>query len=136
MSNCQEWWCNNTNDHIHLSREDVDAYEHMSRQGHMAGQAAEIERTRNVETHNYHDLLDHMKSFNSGHAIDYAEYRSGHEGYDDHIPGVRPKREDYVAEGYNDKLSHQELIAAHEHDHRKWGNELPHTTVNGEHFHH
>ena len=64
-----------------------------------------------------------------------ALVRSGHDGYDDHIPGVRPKDPD-GGDGDMDKMSHRELIAAHHHDHNKYAEDYPHTNLDGEHFHH
>lgn len=130
---CGSEWCNEPQDHIHLSEEDVNAYRQMHEAGKLSAMGADIERTRTVKIHDHADLLDHMKSYN-GHGIDYAEYRSHHDGYDDHIPGVRPKDEN--AEGDEDLMTHRELIAAHEHDHRKFHEDYPHTTLDGEHFHH
>lgn len=118
--------------HIHLDENSVNTFKEIHAAAQMQHAGAEIERTRTVRTHDYNDLLDHMKS-NNGHMIDYAEYRSGHEGYDDHIPGVRPKSEEYDNE--SDRMTHRELIAAHEHEHRKY-DDMPHTTLDGEHFHH
>ena len=124
---CDELFCNDPSDHIHLSREDVETYKaiHEAAQLHHAG--AEIERTRSVSLHDHADLLDHLKSDN-GHIMGpYAGYRNTHEG---HIPGVRP-----VDPNWDHELTHRELIALHQHDHNQY-DDMEHTTVDGEHFHH
>ena len=124
---CDEPGCNEPNDHIHLSREDIDTYKaiHEAAQLHHAG--AEIERTRTVNIHDHADLLDHLKSDN-GHIMGaYANYRNSHEG---HIPGVRP-----IDPDFDHELTHRELIALHHHDHNQYP-DMDHTTLNGEHFHH
>jgi hypothetical protein len=136
MEDCTDPKCpsaGRSHGHIQLSEEDIAHYKALHQVAQLSSAGAEIERTRNVSIHNYSDLLDHMKSHN-GHSITYAEWRSGHDDYDDHIPGVRPKNED--AEGDEDKLTHRELIAAHEEEHRKYAQDYPHTTLDGEHFHH
>ena len=113
---------------IHLNPEDIKAYEAMHNAGKLQAAGAEIERTRTVKTHDHADLLDHMQS-NNGHLMGrYAKYRNTHEH--EHIPGVRP-----IDPNYDHELSHQELIALHHHDHNQY-QDMEHTTVNGEHFHH
>jgi hypothetical protein len=124
MANCPE--CNGPDDHIHLSEEDVNAYKNIHAAAQMAHAGSEIERTRSVSLHDHKDLLDHLQSDN-GHMMGrYAQYRNTH---DEHIPGVRPQ------DHYDHEMTHRELIALHQHDHNKYP-EDPHTTVDGEHFHH
>ena len=128
VGSCGSSWCNNQSEHIHLSDDDVKAYESYHAAGKMHAEGAEIERTRAVHTHDHADLLDHLQSDN-GHIMGkYAKYRNTHE--DEHIPGVRP-----IDPNYDHELSHQELIALHHHDHNQY-QDMEHTTVNGEHFHH
>lgn len=136
MEDCKDPSCSSagrSHEHIQLDEHSVSMLKAISSAAKMHAAGAEIERTRAVDTHSHADLLDHMKSHN-GHGIDYAEWRSGHEGYDDHIPGVRPKDPD--GGGEMDRMSHRELIAAHHHDHNKYAEDYPHTNLNGEHFHH
>jgi hypothetical protein len=120
--------CGKVNDHIHLDEESVNAYQQIHAAAKMAAMGSEIERTRSVSIHNHADLLDHLQSDN-GHIMGkYAQYRNTHE--DTHIPGVRP-----IDNDFDHELSHKELIALHHHDHNKYPDD-PHTTVDGEHFHH
>lgn len=113
--------------HIELSSHDIEMYKAIHDAGKLQSVGAEIERTRTVNIHDHADLLDHLKS-NNGHLMGrHAQWRNTHE--DEHIPGVRPKDWD------DREMSHQELIALHHHDHGKYDDE-PHTTLNGEHFHH
>lgn len=125
---CDEPGCNEPQDHFHLSREDVDTYKAIHEAAQLQHAGAEIERTRAVNIHDHKDLLDHLQSDN-GHIMGkYAQYRNTHDH--EHIPGVRPKDPDYDHE-----LTHRELIALHHHDHNQYTDE-PHTTLDGEHFHH
>ena len=136
MEECKDPKCpsaGTNHGHIQLSEHDINMYKAIREASQLQAAGAEIERTRTVSIHNYNDLLDHMKSDN-GHMIQFAEWRSGHDDYGDHIPGVKPKNPD--AEGDEDKLTHRELIAAHEEEHRKYAEDYPHTTLDGEHFHH
>lgn len=137
MEDCKDASCSSAGSrhgHIELDQDSINAYKAMATAAKLHATGAEIERTRNIDTHNHVDLLDHMKSDN-GHSINFAEWRSGHDGYDDHIPGVRPK-DPNGGEGDMDKMSHRELIAAHHHDHNKYAEDYPHTNLDGEHFHH
>jgi hypothetical protein len=119
--------CGKPNDHIHLDEHSVNAYKQIHEAAKMAAMGSEIERTRSVSLHSHADLLDHLKSDN-GHIMGaYANYRNSH---DEHIPGVRP-----IDPNWDHELSHRELIALHQHDHNKYP-EDPHTTIDGEHFHH
>jgi hypothetical protein len=88
---------------------------------------AEIERTRAVSIHDHKDLLDHLQSDNGHMMGKFAQYRNSH---DEHIPGVRP-----IDNNWDHELSHKDLIALHHHDHGKYTDD-PHTTLDGEHFHH
>ena len=125
---CGEWWCNNPEAHIHLSAQDIDMYKAIHNAAQMQHAGDEIERTRHVNLHDYNDLLDHLKSDN-GHIMGaYANYRNTHD--DEHIPNVRP-----IDPDFDHKLSPQELIALHHHDHNKYPDQT-HTTLDGEHFHH
>ena len=124
---CDEPGCNEPKEHFHLSQEDIDAYEAISRASKLQAAGAEIERTRTVSLHDHADLLDHLKSDN-GHIMGpHAEYRNSH---DNHIPGVRP-----IDPDWDHELTHRELIALHQHDHNKYPDDK-HTTIDGEHFHH
>lgn len=137
MEECKDPSCSSagrSHEHIQLDEHSINMYKAISNAAQLHAAGAEIERTRAVNTHSHADLLDHMKSHN-GHGIDFAEWRSGHDGYDDHIPGVRPKDPD-GGDGDMDKMSHRELIAAHHHDHNKYAEDYPHTNLDGEHFHH
>ena len=128
VGSCGSSWCNNQSEHIHLSDDDVKAYESYHAAGKMHAEGAEIERTRAVHTHDHADLLDHLQSDN-GHIMGkYANYRNTHQE-DEHIPNVRPMEHE------DRELTHQELVALHHHDHNKYP-DMEHTTVNGEHFHH
>ena len=125
---CGSSWCNEPNEHIHLSDEDVNAYKQIHAAAQLSHAGAEIERTRTVKIHDHQDLLDHLKS-NNGHILGkYANYRNTHE--DEHIPGVRP-----IDDNYDHELTHRELIALHHHEHNKYPEDA-HTTLDGEHFHH
>jgi hypothetical protein len=135
MEDCTDPKCSSAgtrHGHIQLDADSVAQIKAMHEAAKLHAMGAEIERTRTVNTHDHNDLLHHMKTT---HGIDYAEWRSGHEGYDDHIPGIRPKDPD-GGDGDNDRMTHRELIAAHHHDHNKYAADYPHTTLNGEHFHH
>jgi hypothetical protein len=128
IGSCGSSWCNDQDPHIHLSDEDVKAYQQMHEAGRLAAVGSEVERTRAVHTHDHQDLLDHLKS-NNGHLMGaYAGYRNTHE--DTHIPGVRP-----IDPNWDHELSHRELIALHHHDHNQYP-DMKHTTLDGEHFHH
>lgn len=112
---------------IHLDEHTVNAYKQIHAAAQMAHAGAEIERTRSVNIHDHKDLLDHLQSDNGHMMGKYAGYRNSH---DEHIPGVRPQDPNWDHE-----LSHRDLIALHHHDHNKYP-EDPHTTLDGEHFHH
>jgi len=128
--NCKDPKCESagTNHfHIEFSPEEVERMKAFVQARDLQHMGAEVERTRTVDIHDHADLLDHLKSDN-GHMMGrHAEWRNSHE--DDHIPGVRPKG------GDDREMTHQELIALHHHDHNKYTDE-PHTTLDGEHFHH
>jgi hypothetical protein len=127
--NCKDPGCSSAGtNHYHLefSPEETERMKAFVQARDLQHMGAEVERTRTVNIHDHADLLDHLKSDN-GHIMGrHAEWRNTHE--DDHIPGVRPKDWD------DRQMSHQELIALHHHDHSKY--DEPHTTLNGEHFHH
>ena len=112
---------------IHIDEHSRNVYKaiHEAAQLHHAG--AEIERTRAVNIHDHKDLLDHLQSDNGHMMGKYAGYRNSH---DEHIPGVRP-----IDNDWDHELTHRDLIALHHHDHNKYP-EDPHTTLDGEHFHH
>ena len=128
--NCRDPKCESagTNHfHIEFHPEEVERMKAFVQARDLQHMGAEVERTRTVNIHDHADLLDHLKSDN-GHIMGrHAEWRNTHE--DDHIPGVRPK------DWEDREMTHQELIALHHHDHSKYDDE-PHTTLNGEHFHH
>jgi hypothetical protein len=125
---CDEPGCNDPQDHIHLSQDDIREYQAIHNAGKLHAAGAEIERTRAVNIHDHADLLDHLNSDN-GHVMgNYAQYRNTHQ--EQHIPGVRP-----IDPDYDHELTHRELIALHHHDHNQY-DDMPHTTLNGEHFHH
>lgn len=112
---------------IHLDEDSVNAYKQIHAAAQMQHAGAEIERTRAVSIHNHVDLLDHLQSDNGHMMGKFAQYRNSH---DEHIPGVRP-----IDNNWDHELSHKDLIALHHHDHGKYTDD-PHTTLDGEHFHH
>jgi hypothetical protein len=112
---------------IHLDEDSVNAYKQIHAAAQMQHAGAEIERTRAVSIHDHKDLLDHMQSDNGHMMGKFAQYRNSH---DEHIPGVRP-----IDNNFDHELSHKDLIALHHHDHGKYTDD-PHTTLDGEHFHH
>jgi hypothetical protein len=112
---------------IHLDEDSVNAYKQIHAAAQMQHAGAEIERTRAVSIHDHKDLLDHLQSDNGHMMGKFAQYRNSH---DEHIPGVRP-----VDNNFDHELSHKDLIALHHHDHGKYTDD-PHTTLDGEHFHH
>lgn len=120
----------NTDSHQHISfsPEETDrmkAWINAVQLGHMG---AEIERTRTVDLNNKADLLDHLNS-NNGHIMEgFGQWRNSHG--EDHIPGVRPAGDEDF------ELTHKELMAIHDHEHAKYGDEEPHTTLDTSHFHH
>lgn len=129
-NNCKDPYCKSagTNHfHLDLGQENVEHMRAIHEASQMMSAGAEIERTRAVNIHDHADLLDHLQSDN-GHVMGkYAQYRNSH---DHHIPGVRP-----IDNNFDHELTHRELIALHHHDHAQY-DDLPHTTVDGEHFHH
>jgi len=112
---------------IHLDEDSVNAYKQIHAAAQMQHAGAEIERTRAVSIHDHKDLLDHLQSDNGHMMGKFAQYRNSH---DEHIPGVRP-----IDNNFDHELSHKDLIALHHHDHGKYTDD-PHTTLDGEHFHH
>jgi hypothetical protein len=112
---------------IHLDEDSVNAYKQIHAAAQMQHAGAEIERTRAVSIHDHKDLLDHLQSDNGHMMGKFAQYRNSH---DEHIPGVRP-----IDNNWDHELSHKDLIALHHHDHGKYTDD-PHTTLDGEHFHH
>ena len=112
---------------IHLDEDSVNAYKQIHAAAQMQHAGAEIERTRAVSIHDHKDLLDHLQSDNGHMMGKFAHYRNSH---DEHIPGVRP-----IDNNWDHELSHKDLIALHHHDHNKYPDD-PHTTLDGEHFHH
>jgi hypothetical protein len=112
---------------IHLDEDSVNAYKQIHAAAQMQHAGAEIERTRTVSIHDHKDLLDHLQSDNGHMMGKFAQYRNSHE---EHIPGVRP-----IDNNFDHELSHKDLIALHHHDHGKYTDD-PHTTLDGEHFHH
>ena len=112
---------------IHLDEDSVNAYKQIHAAAQMQHAGAEIERTRAVSIHDHKDLLDHLQSDNGHMMGKFAQYRNSH---DEHIPGVRP-----IDNNWDHELSHKDLIALHHHDHNKYPDD-PHTTLDGEHFHH
>jgi hypothetical protein len=112
---------------IHLDEDSVNAYKQIHAAAQMQHAGAEIERTRTVSIHDHKDLLDHLQSDNGHMMGKFAQYRNSH---DEHIPGVRP-----IDNNFDHELSHKDLIALHHHDHGKYTDD-PHTTLDGEHFHH